>query len=139
MKRLADPHCVGVYDYGDDDTPWIARGHSREHTYQSDLVEPAETDEAIRRLVTEVWADIVAEGRPAVRLTLKVRYVPFFTRTFSRTLPEPTTDVEVVLAETLALMARREPERAIRLLGLRVEMTMPVPDEAERTPIRGRL
>jgi Protein kinase domain len=24
MKRLADPHCVGVYDYGDDDTPWIA-------------------------------------------------------------------------------------------------------------------
>lgn len=89
--------------------------------------------------MTEVWADIVAEGRPAVRLTLKVRYVPFFTRTFSRTLPGPTTDVEVVLAETLALMAKREPERAIRLLGLRVEMTMPVPDEAERTPIRGRL
>jgi hypothetical protein len=24
MKRLADPHCVGVYDYGDDDPPWIA-------------------------------------------------------------------------------------------------------------------
>ena len=122
-----------------DDTPWIARGHSREHTYQRDLVEAADMDDAIRRLVTEVWADIVAEGRPAVRLTLKVRYVPFFTKTFSRTLPQQTTDVEVVLAETLALMARREPDRAIRLLGLRVEMTMPEPDEAERTPIRGRL
>ena len=73
-------------------------------------------------------ADVAREGRPAVRLTLKVRYAPFFTKTFSRTLPEPTTDAAVILAETLALAGKRQPGRPIRLLGLRAEMTMPEPD-----------
>jgi DNA polymerase-4 len=122
-----------------DDSPWIARGHSRETTFQRDLTEADEVDAAIRQLATQVLADIGREGRPAVRLTLKIRYVPFFTKTFSRTLPEPTADPAVVLSETLALIAKREVGRPIRLLGLRLEMTMPGPDEAERTPIRGRL
>jgi DNA polymerase-4 len=122
-----------------DDTPWVARGRSREHTYQQDLTEPGEVESAIRDLVREVLADVVREGRPAFRLTLKVRYRPFFTKTFGHKLDEPTTDPEVVLAEALALADRREPGRAIRLLGLRAEMTMPEPDEGERTPIRGRI
>ncbi|MFN0281255.1 MAG: DNA polymerase IV [Kineosporiaceae bacterium] len=123
-----------------DDAPWVARGHSRETTYQQDLTERAQVDDALRLLVTEVLADIAREGRPAVRLTLKIRYKPFFTKTFSRTLPEPTSDPDVVLAEALALAAKREADRPIRLLGLRLEMTMPGPDDdAERTPVRGRL
>ncbi len=115
-----------------DDTPWVPRGHSREHTFQRDLTEPQQVDDAIRQLVGEVLADVAREGRPAIRLTLKVRYTPFFTRTFSRTLPEPTTDNTVVLAETLALAAKRQPERPIRLLGLRVEMAMPEPDQVKQ-------
>jgi DNA polymerase IV len=122
-----------------DDSPWVARGHSREHTYQQDLTEPAEVDAAIGDLVGEVLEDIRREGRPAIRLTLKIRYKPFFTKTFSRTLPEPTTDLEVLLAEARALTAKREAGRPIRLLGLRLEMPMPEPDPVERTPIRGRL
>lgn len=125
-----------------DDSPWIARGHSRETTYQRDLIEPAEIEEAIRRLVGDVLADVDREGRPAVRLTLKIRYKPFFTKTFSRTLPEATNDPETILAETLALIAKREPNRPIRLLGVRLEMTPPdeqLPPGVERTPIRGRM
>jgi DNA polymerase-4 len=121
-----------------DDSPWVARGHSRETTFQRDLTEPEEVDAAIRQLAVDVLADVAREGRPVVRLTLKIRYVPFFTKTFSRTLPQPTAEPEVVLAETLALVARREAGRPVRLLGLRLEMTMPDPDPAERTPIRGR-
>ncbi len=117
-----------------DDTPWVARGHGRERTFQRDLTEPEQVDEAIRQLVDQVLADIAGEGRPAVRLTIKVRYTPFFTKTFSRTLPEPTTDAAVILAQTLTLLAKRQAGRPIRLLGLRVEMTMPEPDPAERTP-----
>lgn len=64
-------------------------------------------------------------GRPAVRITLKVRYAPFFTRTFSRTLPEPTSDAATILTQTRALAARRQPDRAIRLLGVRLEMSDP--------------
>ena len=122
-----------------DDSPWVARGHSRETTYQRDLTGPEEVDAAIRLLATAVLGDVRAEGRPVIRLTLKIRYVPFFTKTFSRTLPQPTTDDDAVLTEVLALAAKREAERPIRLLGLRLEMTMPAPDEVERTPIRGRL
>ena len=122
-----------------DDSPWIARGHSRETTFQRDLTEPDEVDAAIRRLAADVLADVAREGRPAVRITLKIRYKPFVTKTFSRTLPEPTSDPDLVVAESLALAAKREVGRPIRLLGLRLEMTMPGPDEVERTPIRGRL
>jgi DNA polymerase-4 len=122
-----------------DDSPWIARGHSREHTYQQDLTEPEEVDAAIAELVREVLADVEREGRPAIRLTLKIRYKPFFTKTFSRTLRQPTTDAETVLAEARTLIGKREADRPIRLLGLRVEMTMPEPDPVERTPLRGRI
>jgi DNA polymerase IV len=125
-----------------DDSPWIARGHSRETTYQQDLTTADEVDAAIRALTTQVLADITREGRPVTRLTLKIRYRPFFTKTFSRTLPGgPTSDASVVFAETLALVAKREPDRPIRLLGLRLEMTPPDDDgeDVERTPIRGRL
>jgi DNA polymerase-4 len=114
-----------------DDTPWLARGHSRERTFQQDLTDPEQVDEAIRQLVGEVLADVAREGRPAVRLTVKVRYTPFFTKTFSRTLPEPTTEAAVILGQALALIAKRQAGRPIRLLGLRAEMTRPEPDQSE--------
>jgi DNA polymerase-4 len=59
---------------------------------------------------------------------------PFFTKTFSRTLPEPTSNAAVILGETLALAAKRQAGRPIRLLGLGAEMTMPERDAAEGTP-----
>src|SRR6266545_3272432 len=40
-----------------DDTPWVARGHGRERTFQRDLTEPEQVDEAIRQLVDQVLAD----------------------------------------------------------------------------------
>ena len=122
-----------------DDTPWVARGHSRERTFQQNLVEAAEVDAAVEQLVGEAMRDVVQEGRPVVRLTLKLRYAPFRTKTFSRTLPAPSTDAAVIRAEALKLGAKREEGTAVRLLGLRLEMTMPGPDPVERTPIRGRL
>lgn len=108
-----------------DDSPWVARGHSRETTYQRDLTEASAVDEALGHLVAQVVDDIRREGRPAVRITVKVRYAPFFTRTFSRTLPEPTSDAATILTQTRALAARRQPDRAIRLLGVRLEMSDP--------------
>jgi DNA polymerase-4 len=108
-----------------DDTPWVPRGHSRETTYQTDLVTDDEIEAALHALVTQVHADVTAEGRPVLRLTLKVRYKPFFTKTFSRTLKAPTTDAALLLEESTTLVRKREPGRAVRLLGLRMEMTPP--------------
>ncbi|WP_445744604.1 DNA polymerase IV [Pseudarthrobacter phenanthrenivorans] len=118
-----------------DDTPWVARGHSRETTFQQDLTEPRQVDDAVRELAAHVLADVAAEGRPVVGLTLKVRYAPFTTKTYARKIPE-TADPEEVLARTLDLVGKIEPGRAIRLLGLRAEMTMPEDSRQGHTPTR---
>ena len=118
-----------------DDTPWVARGHSRETTFQHDLTDRAEIDDAVRDLVARVLEDVAAEGRPVVGLTLKVRYAPFTTTTYGRKIPG-TSDPAEVLARALDLLAKVEPGRPIRLLGLRAEMTMPEDSRQGHTPTR---
>ena len=118
-----------------DDTPWVARGHSRETTFQRDLTESAQIDDAVKELAARVLEDVAAEGRPVVGLTLKVRYAPFFTKTYARKIPE-TSDPAEVLDRTLELVAKIEPDRPIRLLGLRAEMTMPEDSRQGHTPTR---
>ena len=119
-----------------DDTPWVARGHSRETTYQQDLTEPAQVEEAMRELTDRVLEDITAEGRPVIGLTLKVRYAPFMTKVFTKKVAE-TFDRDVVWDRVLELVARIEPDRPIRLLGLRAEMPMPEDAREGHTPTRG--
>jgi DNA polymerase-4 len=121
-----------------DDTPWVARGHSRETTFQQNIVEPADIEEAVRALAAQVLKDVEREGRPVVRLTLKIRYAPFFTQTRSRKLPAATSDAAEVVEAALALATKIEPGRPIRLLGLHAEMTVPAEVEREnRSPVRG--
>ncbi len=119
-----------------DDTPWVARGHSRETTFQQDLTEAAEVDDAVRELTAHVLEDVAAEGRPVIGLTLKVRYAPFFTKTHAKKIPE-TSDPEEILARALDLAAEIEAGRPIRLLGLRAEMAMPDDARKGHTPTRG--
>ena len=123
-----------------DDSPWIARGHSRETTYQQNLTTPAAVEAAVRDLAAQVFEDTAREGRPVFRVTLKVRYAPFFTQTKAKKLPGPTTDRGDVVAAAVDLARRLDPDREVRLLGVRAEMVMPDEgDPVERTPIRGRL
>jgi len=119
-----------------DDTPWVARGHSRETTFQRDLTEPAEVDDAVRELTAQVLEDVVAEGRPVIGLTLKIRYAPFLTTTHAKKIPE-TFDRNEILERVLDLAAVIEAGRPIRLLGLRAEMAMPDDARKGHTPTRG--
>ena len=118
-----------------DDTPWVARGHSRETTFQHDLNDPEQIRGAVEELAARVLEDVAAEGRPVIGLTLKVRYAPFTTRTYGRKIPE-TSDPAEVSAQALALAAKIEPGHPIRLLGLRAEMTMPEDSRQGHTPTR---
>ena len=118
-----------------DETPWVTRGHSRETTFQRDLTESGQIDDAVRELAAHVLKDVAAEGRPVIGLTLKVRYAPFLTKTYARKIPE-TSDPAEVLARARDLAAKIEPGRPIRLLGLRAEMTMPEDSRQGHTPTR---
>ncbi len=118
-----------------DDTPWVARAHGRETTFQQDLTQTDQVKDAIKELTARVLEDVSAEGRPVIGLTLKVRYAPFFTKTYARKIPE-TFDREEVLAQALDLTGKMEPDRPIRLLGLRAEMSMPEEARKGHTPTR---
>jgi DNA polymerase-4 len=109
-----------------DPTPYVARGRSREVTFQQNLDDWDQVAAQARELALLVADDLRGYGRPAMRLTLKVRYAPFDTRTKSRKLPAETSDPEEIAGVVAALVAELDHERAVRLLGVRAEM--PVPD-----------
>lgn len=108
-----------------DDTPWVARAHGRETTYQQNLTTADEITSAMRTLADQVVDDIRREGRACARVHLKVRFAPFFTVTRVRKLPEPTFDVAVITHTALDLLAQLDDDRPIRLLGVRAEMVPP--------------
>ncbi|MCT1479531.1 DNA polymerase IV [Microbacterium sp. p3-SID336] len=125
---------------GVDPTPWVARSHSRETTFQQNLTTVEDVDAAVRELAGQAFDDCAADGRPVMRVHLKVRYAPFETRTFGRKLPSPTEHRDDVQSAAAALAATLDPAREVRLLGVRAEMTPPAEaDGVERTPVRGRI
>jgi DNA polymerase IV len=79
----------------------------------------------VAALARRVADDIAAEGRPALRVGVKVRFAPFFTQTRSLTLPGPTSDASVIERSALTLVERFEGRRPVRLLGVRVEFEPP--------------
>jgi DNA polymerase-4 len=103
----------------------VARAHGREETYQVDLEDWDRIADEVRALTRRVVADIDREGRPAVRVGIKVRLRPFVTLTRSLTLPEPTSDPGILADAAVSLLDRVEHDRPVRLLGVRLEMTEP--------------
>ncbi|MGK3951591.1 DNA polymerase IV [Microbacterium sp. I2] len=118
-----------------DDTPWVPRGHSKETTFQVDIVERSQIEDAARTLLDQVLDEVAADARPVVGLGLKVRYAPFLTKTFTKKIPS-TSDRDVVVAKAMELVAKIEPDRPIRLLGMRAEMAMPDDAREGHTPTR---
>ena len=89
-----------------------------------------------RVLAEQVVKDIAAEGRPCMRVHLKVRFAPFFTVARSRKAPEPTYDAALIGGTALDLLRGLADDRPIRLLGVRAEMVPPeggYDDQARRT------
>jgi DNA polymerase-4 len=102
-------------------TPWVARSRSRETTFQQDLTDWASVERETVALARRVSDDVVAEGRPAARVAVKVRFAPFFTQTRSMTLDAPTSDAAVLEQAAVEVLRNFERERPIRLLGVRAE------------------
>jgi DNA polymerase-4 len=103
------------------DAPHVARGHGRERTFQEDLTDPEEIRREVSRLAHELMEDVRAEGRQVIRVTVKVRFVPFFTRQHALKLEEPTEDEEAIEEGAQRALAKFELDRPVRLLGVRGE------------------
>ncbi|MBW4719892.1 DNA polymerase IV [Saccharothrix obliqua] len=102
-------------------TPRVARSRSRETTFQQDLTSADEIRTQVRLLARRVAEDVRAEGRPAVRVAVKVRFAPFRTTTRGVPLPAPATDAAAIEDGALTALAGLDLDRAVRLLGVRAE------------------
>ncbi|MEV4358258.1 DNA polymerase IV [Nonomuraea sp. NPDC049625] len=110
-------------------TPWIARGHSRETTFQHDLTDEADITHHVAALATQVAHDAREAGRDITRVSVKVRFTPFLTRTRQSKLPAPTTDPATIQQAALTILARFDLTRPVRLLGVAVDYTLPKADQ----------
>ncbi|HEX5407232.1 MAG TPA: DNA polymerase IV [Pseudonocardiaceae bacterium] len=102
-------------------TPWVAKSRSREITFQANLTDPTAIAAEVAKLANRVADDVVIEGRPALRIGVKVRFAPFITRTRSMTLAEPTSGAADIERAALAVLEWFELGRPVRLLGVRAE------------------
>jgi nucleotidyltransferase/DNA polymerase involved in DNA repair len=102
-------------------TPYVARSRSREITFQQDLDDWADVRRETAQLAQRVADDAAAEQRLAVRIVVKVRYVPFNTHTHGQSLVPPTVDPAAIEQAALAALDRFTDRRPVRLLGVRAE------------------
>jgi nucleotidyltransferase/DNA polymerase involved in DNA repair len=104
------------------DTPYQARSRGREITYQQDIADWAQVTAEVIALARRVSREIADGGPPAVRVVVKLRFVPFITVTHSRVLREPTVDPEAIERAALDALDRFSPGRPVRLIGVRTEL-----------------
>ena len=75
-----------------DDSPYVARGHGREETFQRNIADWSAVQAEVARIAGLLALDLAQEPRPAVRVIVKVRYAPFITETHGVTLSTPSSD-----------------------------------------------
>jgi nucleotidyltransferase/DNA polymerase involved in DNA repair len=109
-------------------TPYLARSLSRETTYQHDLHDWDEVRREVVKLAQRVAADLATGQRPASRVVVKVRYIPFTTHTHGHPLATPTTEVTAIEQAALAALDRFSQRRPVRLLGVRAEFARDADD-----------
>jgi DNA polymerase-4 len=106
-------------------TPYVPRGKSREVTFQQNIEDWEEVRRQLALVARRTAADAAAEGRDVVRVTVKVRFAPFFTSTHGQKLDQPSTDPDAVAAAALAALEKFTDRRPVRLLGVRAELNPP--------------
>jgi DNA polymerase-4 len=104
-----------------DSTPYQARSHGREVTFQVNIADWEQVRGEVTRLAETVAAELASEQRPAVRVVVKVRYAPFITQTHGHSLPGPTTDATAIKTAAQAALGLFTDRRPVRLLGVRAE------------------
>jgi nucleotidyltransferase/DNA polymerase involved in DNA repair len=104
-----------------DDSPYVAKGHGREETFQRNIPDWSRVEAEVARIAGLLAADLAAEPRPALRVVVKVRYAPFITETHGVTLATPSSDAGVIARAAAEALSRFTGRRPVRLLGVRAQ------------------
>jgi DNA polymerase-4 len=104
-----------------DDSPYVARGHGREETFQRNIADWPQVEAEVARIAGLLAVDLASEPRPALRIVVKVRYAPFITETHGVTLAEPSSEPAVIAQAAAEALSRFTGRRPVRLLGVRAQ------------------
>jgi DNA polymerase-4 len=108
--------------HGVDDRPVAPRGAAKqvsaETTFETDLTTMAAVHEAIAKITAGAHRRLVASGRAARTVTVKVRSAAFTTTTRSETAGAGTTDLAALTAVAQRLARSAVPEDGVRLIGV---------------------
>ena len=106
------------------DSPYVAKGHGREETFQRNIAAWSRVEAEVARIAGLLALDLASEPRPALRIVVKVRYAPFITETHGVTLPEPSSDPAVIARAAAEALGRFTGRRPVRLLGVRAQFEL---------------
>lgn len=101
-------------------TERVSKSESRETTFDQDLRGLDALQPVLERLAMELCEGLVREDRRGRTIGIKVRLDDFSTHTRARSLEEPVNDVATVRAVAADLLRAFDPQRPVRLLGVRV-------------------
>jgi nucleotidyltransferase/DNA polymerase involved in DNA repair len=107
----------GIGDADVSDSPYVARGHGREETFQVNIADWTAVEAEVARIARRLTTDLESE-RPVVRVIVKVRYAPFITQTHGVALGDMTVEEAALTA-----LGRFTGRRPVRLLGVRAEFS----------------
>jgi len=95
-----------------------AKQVSAETTFDVDLTAMSAVHDAVARLAESAHRRLLADGRAARTVTVKVRSADFTTATRSETAAEASTDLAVLTATAQRLARAAVPDGGVRLLGV---------------------
>lgn len=96
----------------------VRKSESRERTFAIDEDDPEVMRESIDSMARTVAGHLGEQSIRGRTVTLKIRLAPFRTFTRSRTLPESTSDPDLVAVAARELFDAFERDAAVRLLGV---------------------
>ncbi|MEA2346226.1 MAG: polymerase [Thermoleophilaceae bacterium] len=135
------PHLGDLARFDDNravDPVRVRKSESRETTFNEDISSRERLSEELSRLAGELCTEMKARGHSGRTIGIKVRLDDFSTHTRAKTLPEATCDQQVVLPVAQALLQDFDPQRPVRLIGVRVAGMDEGTSEPSPTP-RGQL
>lgn len=100
--------------------PGPAKSRSNETTFNEDIADHAALEGTLARLTGELCAQLQRKEVRGRNVAIKVRLDDWTTVTRARTIDERTNDPAVVLPVVLELFRAYDPQRPVRLLGVRL-------------------
>jgi DNA polymerase-4 len=102
------------------ETARVAKSHSNELTFPTDVSDPARLEETLVELASELADALRARARRARTVGVKVRLDDWTTVTRAHTLDFYTDARDTIASTALELLRAYAPARPVRLLGVRV-------------------